>query len=156
MFNAGQVPLSIDSGPYFTDRNVQLYIRRLDLIDPVYGGNKWFKLKYNILKAQSNGFSKIVTFGGAFSNHIAATARVGALCGIKTVGIIRGEKKSENNPTLSRAAADGMKLIFCSREMYRSKHEPDFLNKVMELEDGLLMIPEGGSNAEGVKVLLKL
>ncbi|MBL0343604.1 MAG: pyridoxal-phosphate dependent enzyme [Bacteroidetes bacterium] len=150
MFNKLANSAFIDEGPFLKDHHVQLFIRRLDLIDTVYGGNKWFKLKYNLLKAKEKGISNIVSFGGVFSNHIAALARIGSLCGIQTYGIIRGEMKNGDNVTLSRAAADGMQLLFCSREMYRKKKEPGFISQFPEIPINHMLIPEGGSNLEGV------
>jgi len=141
----------VDDGPFsFPDHEVQLYIRRLDLIDPVYGGNKWFKLKYNLLKAKQKGFTKLISFGGAYSNHIAALARAGKMSGFETVGIIRGENTSINNKTLKTAALDGMKLVFCDRERYRRKNESGFLSEFLPNHNEYYIIPEGGSNYEGM------
>ncbi len=151
MFSIQQKPLIIDDGPFRFDKNIQLFVRRLDAIDPVYGGNKFYKLKYNLLRAQKEGINNLVSFGGAYSNHIAALARVGSLCGMHTFGIIRGEKSSIKNNTLKRAADDGMKLIFCNRTDYRNKLEPDFLNQFAELPEKYFVIPEGGANAEGIQ-----
>ncbi len=141
----------VDDGPFsFPEHQIQLYIRRLDLIDPIYGGNKWFKLKHNLLKAKQKGFTKIVSFGGAFSNHIAALAVAGKMNGFETVGIIRGESTSLNNKTLKTAALNGMKLIFCDREKYRHKDESNFLSEFLPNHYEYFIIPEGGSNYEGM------
>ena len=100
------------------DASVSLSIKRLDQIHPQISGNKFFKLKYNFLEAQKQGFDKVLTFGGAYSNHIAATAYAAHLFGLKSVGIIRGEELSHKalNPTLSTAQHFGMQLHFVSRQ----------------------------------------
>jgi 1-aminocyclopropane-1-carboxylate deaminase/D-cysteine desulfhydrase-like pyridoxal-dependent ACC family enzyme len=129
--------------------NVQVNVLRLDLIDPIYGGNKWFKLKYNLIEAKRLNQATLLSFGGAFSNHIAALARVGKLYNFKTIGIIRGETTSISNPTLKRASEDGMQLHFVSREEYRLLREnKDSVSKQFE---NCYIIPEGGSNTLGVK-----
>lgn len=151
MFSTTQMVKVVDDGPYsFPEQQVQLYIRRLDLIDPVYGGNKWFKLKHNLLKAKQKGFTKVVSFGGAWSNHIAALARAGKINGFETVGIIRGESTSINNKTLTMSTLNGMKLIFCDREKYRHKDESNFLSEFLPNHYEYFIIPEGGSNYEGM------
>ena len=90
--------------------NIKLYIKREDLIHPFISGNKWRKLKYNLIDAYHNGNSSILTFGGAFSNHIFATAAAGSACGMDTIGIIRGEIPEPLNPTLTQAAAWGIEV----------------------------------------------
>jgi 1-aminocyclopropane-1-carboxylate deaminase len=126
-----------------------LSMLRLDLIDPEVSGNKWFKLKYNLLKAREQGKSTILTFGGAFSNHIAATAAACKKEGFKSIGIIRGEESSQHNATLFRAKESGMQLLFVSREAYRKKEEPAYLQSLSERFPDAWIIPEGGDNALG-------
>lgn len=126
-------------------------VLRLDKIHPEISGNKWFKLKHNIEAARKLGINQLITFGGAYSNHIAAAAACAKAQGLKIVGIIRGEENPENNPTLRKAAEDGMELHFVSREQYRLKHTGAFLQLLSEKFGGHYLIPEGGSNAEGVK-----
>lgn len=129
-------------------------VKREDLIHPFISGNKYRKLKYNILDAKQKGLDTILTFGGAYSNHIAATAYAGNLFGIKTIGVIRGEELSQNwmlNPTLSQAHRHGMDFKFISREAYRRKTETSFL-ELLEKELGpYYLIPEGGTNLLAVK-----
>lgn len=122
---------------------------RLDLIDPEVSGNKWFKLKYNLAKAREQGKSTILTFGGAFSNHIAASAEACKKEGFKSIGIIRGDESSQDNVTLFRANQLGMQLLFVSREAYRKKEEPDYLQSLGERFPDAYIIPEGGDNALG-------
>ncbi|ADR22117.1 1-aminocyclopropane-1-carboxylate deaminase [Marivirga tractuosa] len=123
-------------------------ILRLDKIHEGASGNKFFKLKYNFLEAEKKGFKKILTFGGAFSNHIAATAISAKACGFQSIGIIRGEKV--NNPTLELAIKNGMQLHFIDREDYRNKDQKDFLNDLKNKYDNPFIIPEGGTNEKAI------
>lgn len=133
--------------------SISLYIKREDLIHPIVSGNKFRKLKYNILQAKQENQDKILTFGGAFSNHIPAVAFAGKEYGFKTIGIIRGEElknKIVENPTLVFAQDCGMQLEFISREAYRQKDDVDFLNELKK--NGLFyLIPEGGTNSLAIK-----
>ena len=135
-------------------RHIQLYIKREDRIHPYLSGNKYRKLKYNILETQKLKQDTLLTFGGAFSNHIAACAYAGKANGLKTVGIIRGEElksKQQLNPTLRFAKSCGMQLIFISREAYKRKATPEYLDQLRLQLGDFYLIPEGGSNALGVK-----
>ncbi len=128
---------------------VNLFLLRLDLIDEEISGNKWFKLKYNLQEVIKTQKTKVITFGGAFSNHIAATAKACNIAGIKCVGIIRGEKVE--NHTLQLAAAQGMELKFVSRNLYRNKEElMTWLSNEFDLND-YHIIPEGGANQLGIE-----
>jgi 1-aminocyclopropane-1-carboxylate deaminase len=125
-----------------------LFVLRLDLLDGVTGGNKYFKLKHNLATARKNGYSTILTFGGPYSNHIAATARLGRRQDFKTIGIIRGEPVQ--NVTLKRAVADGMELHFINRSTYRLRNNADYISELSLRFNQPYIIPEGGSNAEGL------
>ena len=103
--------------PFETE--IKLYVLRLDLIDPIVSGNKWFKLKKNIAQVQTLQKNGMITFGGAYSNHIAATAKACNVYGLQSIGIIRGDEVM--NHTLNEAQANGMKLIFVDRNLYRDK-----------------------------------
>ena len=118
--------------PLFEQKKVIVDIKRDDLIHKEISGNKWRKLKYNLLAAQKSGYKTITTFGGAYSNHIAATAAAGKYYGFKTVGIIRGESYPELNETLKTATEFGMQLEYVSREEYRSRHDETWLNKLKD------------------------
>lgn len=134
--------------------DISLFIRREDLIHPFVSGNKFRKLKYNLIQAQREGLNTILTFGGAFSNHIAATAAAGKEQGFKTIGIIRGEEladKMEDNPTLQFARQCGMELVFVSREDYKLKSEKNFLDQLKHKFGAFYLLPEGGSNVLAVK-----
>lgn len=126
-------------------------VLRLDLIHPEISGNKWFKLKYNLEQAKKVNKGTIMTFGGAFSNHIAATAVACELAGLKSIGIIRGEETSANNPTLSSAKQHGMELLFVSRTEYSQKSDNDYLQRLRYMYPEAYIIPEGGDNALGQK-----
>lgn len=143
-----------------TEKKVKLFMKREDLVHPQISGNKYWKLFFNINKYLDRNPVKpyMITFGGAFSNHIAAVSAVGNLAGVPTLGIIRGEElkdKWHDNPTLLLAKRNGMNLQFVTREEYRHKEKlTGFLQK--EFPDALI-IPEGGTNAEavaGVRMML--
>ena len=147
--NPAPTPLQLIQDPVLEPFGVALYIKRDDMIHPEIAGNKFRKLKYNLLRAKQLGYSKLLTFGGAFSNHIAATAAAGRLLGFQTLGIIRGDELTEtSNHTLKLAADNGMKLIFVSRTDYQNK---ELL--VEKYGAGAYILPEGGTNdlaVEGV------
>lgn len=134
----------------FTEHNLSVEVLRLDLIHPEISGNKWFKLKRNLQKAKAGNFKTIITFGGAFSNHIAATAAACKLEGLKSVGIIRGDENENLNPTLLKAKQDGMLLHFVDRETYSHKTEEQLKNRLLEIFGEHYLIPEGGNNEEGI------
>jgi 1-aminocyclopropane-1-carboxylate deaminase/D-cysteine desulfhydrase-like pyridoxal-dependent ACC family enzyme len=129
----------------------EIFLLRLDLIHPLVHGNKFFKMKYNLLEAEKNNFDTLLTFGGAYSNHIHATAAAGKIFGFKIIGIIRGEEHLPLNPTLQFAADNGMKLIYVPRSDYRKKHTEDFLNRIKNQFGNVFIIPEGGTNMLALK-----
>ena len=134
--------------------NAQVSLKPDYLIHPTVSGNKYRKLKYNLQKAQSENYKGILTFGGAFSNHIAATAAAGQALNIPTVGIIRGEElasKIELNSTLNYARSCGMHLEFVSRSVYKQKTDPAYLKTLLESFEDFYIIPEGGTNALAIK-----
>lgn len=133
------------------DKNIELWVKRDDLIHAEISGNKFRKLKYNLIQAEKEGCKKILTFGGAYSNHIAATACAGNLFGFETIGIIRGEEPKQWNETLKRANEHGMKLKFVSREDYSRKNTTAFLDALKKEFGSFFAIPEGGANSLGVK-----
>jgi 1-aminocyclopropane-1-carboxylate deaminase len=135
-------------------QHVTLSIKREDLLHPFVSGNKFRKLKYNIIEAQKNKSNPLITFGGAFSNHIAATAFASYEAGIASIGIIRGEElehKISENPTLQFAQKYGMKLVFVSRETYQNKTATAFTKALQEKYGDHYLLPEGGTNALAVK-----
>ena len=108
-------PLEVIKYPLFTEKKINVYVKRDDLIHPEISGNKWRKLKYNLIEAKAQKKNTILTFGGAYSNHISATSAVGKIFGFKTIGVVRGEETLPLNPTLLQAKKDGMKLVYISR-----------------------------------------
>ena len=134
--------------PILTEKNIHLSFLRLDKIHPVISGNKWFKLKYYLNKAAEENKKHIVTFGGAYSNHIIATAAAGKIFGYKTTGIIRGERAKTLSHTLSQAIEFGMGLFFVSREDYRNRVLPA---EIKIKRDEIFFIDEGGYGMEGVR-----
>lgn len=129
-------------------------MKREDLIHPIISGNKFRKLKYNLLEAKDQKKHTLLTFGGAFSNHIAAVAYAGQQHDLKTIGIIRGEElmgKNNLNPTLQFAKSCGMQFEFVSRENYRLKNEESFLSNLKNKFGDFYLVPEGGTNALAIK-----
>ncbi len=140
--------------PILVQFGVKLFIKREDLNHPFVTGNKWWKLKYNLQAARLQGHHTLLTFGGAYSNHIYATAAAANECGFKSIGIIRGEENLPLNATLSFAKANGMHLHYISRELYRKKNEVEFLQDAEQKFGKFYLIPEGGTNQlaiDGVK-----
>ena len=126
-------------------------IKREYLNHPFVSGNKWWKLKYNLEEAVKQGHSTLLTFGGAYSNHVYATAAAANELGLKSIGIIRGEETLPLNHTLSFAKSKGMQLQYVSREMYRTKTEQNFIESLHPTVGNFYLIPEGGSNELAVK-----
>ena len=143
-----------------TDFDIQIFIKREDLIHPKISGNKFWKLFFNVNQYLESKPEKplLISFGGAFSNHIASVSAFGKEFGIPSIGIIRGnelENNWQNNPTLSEASKNGMQLFFVSREDYQNKEK--LTQKFIEKYPNSLIIPEGGSNdmaVEGVRYML--
>lgn len=130
-----------------------MVIKREDLIHPFVSGNKFRKLKYNLLQAKTKNKDTLLTFGGAFSNHIAAVAAAGKEQGFKTIGIIRGEELKNgfgDNPTLNFAAECGMQFDFIARDKYSKKTEQSFTSQLQAKWGDFYLIPEGGTNSFAV------
>ncbi|WP_225834932.1 1-aminocyclopropane-1-carboxylate deaminase/D-cysteine desulfhydrase [Streptomyces sp. NK08204] len=136
----------------FARYGLRLLLKRDDLIHPELIGNKWRKLVPNIEAARGRA---LVTFGGAYSNHLRATAAAGRLLGLPVIGVVRGQELAGRplNPSLSRCAADGMRLHFVDRSTYRRKAEPETLAAILRQAgaEEAYVVPEGGSNAEAVR-----
>jgi 1-aminocyclopropane-1-carboxylate deaminase len=129
---------------------LRLILKRDDLIHPEVPGNKWRKLRLNLRAAAEAGHGTLLTFGGAYSNHLRATAAAGRLLGFATIGVVRGEELAGRplNPSLARAAADGMRLHFVDRTTYRRKADPEVAADLARRFGRFHLLPEGGSNAE--------
>lgn len=146
-----QAPIQEIHDSLFTQKGVQVFIKREDLNHPEVSGNKWRKLKYNLQEAKAKGLETILTFGGAYSNHIYATAGAGQAMGLKTIGIIRGEETLPLNETLSFAKSCGMEIHYMDRETYREKDTLK-VNLALQYEfDEFYLIPEGGTNSLAIK-----
>ncbi|WP_299444252.1 pyridoxal-phosphate dependent enzyme [uncultured Aquimarina sp.] len=144
--------------PILKEAEVSLFIKREDQIHDYVSGNKFRKLKYNLIEAQKLGFETILTFGGAYSNHIAATAAAGKIVGLQTIGVIRGEELAKDlnhtlseNDTLRFATDNRMKLKFVSRANYKEKASESFLEELKKEFGSFYCIPEGGTNVLAVK-----
>ncbi len=140
--------------PFLKEKGISLWVKREDLIHPKISGNKYHKLKYNLLEAQRSGYTTLLSFGGAYSNHIAALAFAGKEKGFRTIGVIRGEElqqRWQDNPTLRAAHTQGMQLHFLSREDYRKKEEATLLFKLRAQFGDFYLLPEGGTNSLAVR-----
>jgi 1-aminocyclopropane-1-carboxylate deaminase len=139
---------------YNLPNGIILEIKREDLLHPFVSGNKFRKMKYNLLQAKMENHETLLTFGGAYSNHISATAYAGKEQGFKTIGVIRGEElgdKISENPTLQFAQECGMQFEFVTREAYRFKTEPDFIANLKQKFGSFYLVPEGGTNDYAIK-----
>ena len=133
------------------EKGIKLFMKREDLIHPHISGNKWRKLYYNIQAAKDQNCTSLITFGGAYSNHIAATAFAAKENGLKSIGLIRGEENFPLNPTLHFARENGMELHYVSRADYRLKSTPGFLDKLKSQFGDFYLLPEGGTNELAIK-----
>jgi 1-aminocyclopropane-1-carboxylate deaminase len=129
-----------------TEAGVRLWLKRDDLIHPEIAGNKWRKMKYNLWAATEQGYTTLLTFGGAYSNHIRATAAAGHYFDFDTIGIIRGEEHLPLNTTLAYAVDCGMRLSYMDRTTYRSKADAEIIDRLREQFGSFYLLPEGGSN----------
>jgi 1-aminocyclopropane-1-carboxylate deaminase len=136
--------------PVFARQDIRAHILRLDKIHPVVSGNKWFKLKEHLRIAAVKDCPGIVTFGGAWSNHIVAAAYTAQRSGLRAKGIIRGERPAQLSAALRDAAGYGMRLEFISREEYKKKDDPEFLNRLSAANPGDYILPEGGGGQAGI------
>lgn len=148
--NPVKTPLTPLNSRLFEEYQVKVWIKRDDLNHPTVQGNKWHKLKHNLLQAKNQSKNTIITFGGAYSNHIASTAAAAKAEGFQSIGIIRGDEL-ENQPekwsdTLKTAFENGMQFKFISRQAYRQKEDASFLSSLQNQYPTAFIIPEGGSN----------
>ena len=141
---------SLDNRPVAEVPLGNVSLLRLDLFDALAPGNKWFKLQGHLARARTQGLGRLVSFGGAWSNHLHALAALGSKEGVATVGIVRGDDVGQLSATLRDCKDWGMELVFVSRSEYRRRHDPDYLAQLATRFDKSLLIPEGGGNSEGV------
>lgn len=140
--------------PLLVEKQVTLVLKREDLLHPFISGNKYRKLKYNLLAAKAENQHTILTFGGAYSNHIAATAYAAKEKGFKAIGVIRGEELEnswQTNNTLKKAYDDGMRFKFISRSDYREKESAEFIEALRKEYGNFYLVPEGGTNSLAIK-----
>ena len=142
--------------PLANKAGVSLSMARADLIHPLASGNKIYKLLPNIEFAKANGYTELLSFGGAFSNHIHALALMANQLGFESIGIIRGESEYATNPTLQDAQNAGMKLEFVTREVYKHRNDADYLSALQQQFPKALIIPEGGSSQIAIRGCTKL
>ncbi|MHA6623781.1 1-aminocyclopropane-1-carboxylate deaminase/D-cysteine desulfhydrase [Pseudonocardia sichuanensis] len=124
--------------------DVRVLLKRDDLIHPELAGNKWRKLKYLLADARSSGASTLLTFGGAYSNHLRAVAAAGRMFGFRTIGVVRGEERPYND-VLAAAVRDGMQLHYLDRATYRRKDDPAVVEQLRRTYSDFYLVPEGGT-----------
>ena len=134
----------------YLNNEIEVFVKRLDLIDPFISGNKLFKLKFNVNRALSEKKNMLITFGGAFSNHILATAAYAKKKNIDCLAIVRGEEYFELNPLLTLAKEYGMKLCFVSRKEYAKRNNIKYLSELTRKYKKAFIVPEGGNNKLGI------
>ncbi len=139
-------PLQKVEHPDFVRQGLRLFVKRDDLLNPHVSGNKWRKLKHNLFEARRQGCTRLVTFGGAYSNHLAAVAAAGREFGFSTVGVVSGEESSAGNPTLGFALQCGMELRFTSRANMRNLSEAELIRFLKIDTEKTIILPQGGAN----------
>jgi 1-aminocyclopropane-1-carboxylate deaminase len=151
MLTPFKTPIIQEIIPEQNPNSVRLFIKREDFLHPVISGNKWRKLRYNLLAAKEAGETTLLTFGGAYSNHIHAVAGAAKEYGFKSIGIIRGEEHLPLNPTLLEAQEMGMEFHYLDRSTYRQKHTTEVVVSLTEKYGRFYLIPEGGTNELALK-----
>ncbi|MEZ5057278.1 MAG: pyridoxal-phosphate dependent enzyme [Saprospiraceae bacterium] len=144
-------PIQELHAPLFENKKVKVFLKREDLLDPEVSGNKFRKLKHNLIEAANLQKSTLLTFGGAWSNHIAAVAAAGSKFGFQTIGIIRGEEPDSYSETLKYASQQGMQFQFVSRTEYRERSNAAYQASWMERYPEAFLIPEGGTNCQAIQ-----
>lgn len=148
---ACEVPLQNSTTNVLAAYGIELLVRRDDLLDSQLSGNKFYKLFFNLHEAKKHGQSRLLSFGGAYSNHLHALAAAGQRYGFKTIGVVRGERPAQLSPTLTDAQNWGMQLVFISRREYGDKHETQILEILRNQLGDFYWIPEGGANLAGAR-----
>ena len=149
-------PLESLDDDLLREKDVHVWLKRDDLIHAEIAGNKWRKLRFNLVQAAENGQRTLLTFGGAYSNHIRATAAAGYYCGFKTIGIIRGEGHLPLNPSLAYSVGRGMRLSYMDRITYRQKYDPEVLAALRKHFGDFYLLPEGGTNELAVRGCMEI
>lgn len=151
MLGYSQTPIQEIHDPLFDKAGIRVFVKREDLNHSYVSGNKWWKLRYNLEEAKKLGHKTLLTFGGAYSNHIFSTAAAAHELGFESIGIIRGEEMLPLNPTLTFAKSRGMELKYITREAYRQKTNTGFIESLHQEFGDFYLIPEGGTNALAIK-----
>ena len=131
--------------------DVKIFMKRIDLVHPVISGNKWYKMKYNIAEMMDDKIDTLLTFGGAFSNHIHATAMAGKVFGFKTIGLLRGEEHLPLNETLQSAVDNGMEIHYVDRTTFRKRDTIEYLDELKNKFGDAFILPLGGTNNTALK-----
>lgn len=152
----GCVPVSAISDPRLRRHDIRMHVLRLDLIDPVLSGNKVFKLIPNLIHAKAAGFNTVLSFGGAYSNHLHALAEAGQRFGVNTIAVVRGDDGQPDSHTLQFARSRGMRLIRVSRQDYRRRRDADFIAELRQRCGEFYLLPEGGGNVIGSQGCMQL
>lgn len=159
LFDISNAAIEILNDDLFLQKQVTLSVLRLDKIHPVISGNKLFKLHYFLTEALQSSHKTVLTFGGAYSNHLAATAFACASLKLKSIGIVRGEQPVKLSPTLQQCMNDGMQLKFISRQQFAEKENASFINALQNEFGDCTIVPEGGyhpSGADGAALIMDL
>lgn len=151
LFDISKAGIEVLQDELFSQKQVTVAVLRLDKIHPFVSGNKLFKLHYFLEEAITGKYNAVLTFGGAYSNHLAATAYACKALQIKSIGIVRGEKPRQLSHTLLQCMQDGMKLKFISRQQYAKKEDAAFMNELTTIFGECMIIPEGGYHPLGAK-----
>ncbi|MEP6734783.1 MAG: pyridoxal-phosphate dependent enzyme [Chryseolinea sp.] len=151
MLDYHSTPIQELFDPLFVENDVRLFVKREDLNHPTVSGNKWWKLKYNLDEALRLSQDTLLTYGGAFSNHIFATAAAAHAAGLKSIGVIRGEETLPLNNILLFAQSQGMILYYASREDFKRKNGNHEIRNLKDKFGEFYLIPEGGSNELAIK-----
>lgn len=146
-----ETPLVQLNSPLLENAGLTLLLKREDLNHPYISGNKWWKLKYNLEEAIRLGHDTLLTFGGAYSNHLYATAAAASELGMKSIGMVRGEEVLPLNATLAFCKSRGMQLQYVSRDVYRDKKDPSYIETLRSAFGNFYLIPEGGTNLLAIK-----
>lgn len=156
-------PLHDITEDWMQQKSIRLFLKRDDLLNPLnqkgavlYSGNKWRKLKYNLPPFLAEPEKPILSFGGAFSNHLYALGTIASHFQLSAIGIVRGEANAQKNPTLSHCLEQGMQLHFVSREEYRRRNDPVYLNELKHQFGEFHLLPEGGSNTRALTGCIEL
>ncbi len=141
------VPVKLPNAP----SNVNIFMKRIDLVHPIISGNKWYKMKYNIAEMLNQGKDTLLTFGGAYSNHLHAAAYAGKIFGLKTIGLLRGEEHLPLNETLKSSIDNGMEIHYVDRSRFRERESEAFLDEVKQKFGEVFILPLGGTNEIALK-----